>query len=147
MSKSEFIELRAAEGLSQTATTDKDGRFRLTGFGRERLVVLRIEGATIETRYAHVRTRAGDTILVVRDKHFPPFATTMAIHGATFDHAAAPTRPVVGTVTDRATGRISPLTAPAAISNSFGLPIQTKIQVEITIKTEMHQRSYFAISG
>ena len=36
-------------GLPQTLTTDRDGRFRLTGIGRERAVSLRISGPTIQT--------------------------------------------------------------------------------------------------
>lgn len=50
-------------------------------------------------------------------------------------------------ITANATGRISPLTAPAKISNCLGLPINTKIIVVIIIKREMHKRSYLAKTG
>src|SRR5262249_25268944 len=39
----------AAAGLTQTAKTDSEGKFILSGFGRERIVVLRLDGPTIET--------------------------------------------------------------------------------------------------
>ena len=44
-------------------TTGADGRFRLTGIGRERVVSLWIEGPTIVTSFAdiHARTRPGPT--------------------------------------------------------------------------------------
>ena len=46
-----------------TATTGADGRFRMTGIGRERIVSLWIEGPTIATALADVyaRTRPGPT--------------------------------------------------------------------------------------
>ena len=70
-----------------TVTTGADGRFRLTGIGRERVVSLWIEGPTIATAFAdiHARTRPGPTyrLAVQRDK--PEFGT-LVFHGATFDH-------------------------------------------------------------
>ena len=46
-----------------TATTGADGRFRLTGIGRERVVSLWIEGPTIATEFVNIyaRTRPGPT--------------------------------------------------------------------------------------
>jgi RNA polymerase sigma factor (sigma-70 family) len=79
-----------------TVTTGKDGRFRLTGFGRDRVVMLRLRGDGIEhcvfwvvTRDEPLGTRAG------------PYGT----YGATFTHHALPSKPIVGTVRDRATGK------------------------------------------
>jgi RNA polymerase sigma factor (sigma-70 family) len=78
-----------------TVTTGKDGRFRLTGFGRDRVVLLRLRGDGIEhcvfwvvTRDEQLGTRTG------------PYGT----YGATFTHHALPSKPIVGTVRDRATG-------------------------------------------
>jgi len=48
----------AALGLPQATRTDADGRFRLSGFGRERLGGLRFIGPTIERREVTVATRA-----------------------------------------------------------------------------------------
>jgi hypothetical protein len=71
-------------------TTGKDGRFRLSGIGRDRIAVLRIDGPAIEQKEVRVFTRPS------RDGKTP--------HGhypATFDHVAGPTKPIVGTVRDR----------------------------------------------
>jgi len=38
----------AAAALTQTAVTDTDGKFTLSGFGRERIVVLRLDGPIVE---------------------------------------------------------------------------------------------------
>jgi RNA polymerase sigma factor (sigma-70 family) len=94
----------AATGVSQAALSDARGQFRLAGFGRERLVKLRFSGPTIETRDAYAMTRPGGTIVVESHKGEPQWGS-YSIHGATFTHAAAPTRPVVGTVTDANTGK------------------------------------------
>jgi RNA polymerase sigma factor (sigma-70 family) len=88
--------LRKGEGMDvswagppQTMATDRDGRFRLTGVGREREVVLRVEGPSIETKDVRVQTRTAST----SPKAYP----------ATFEHFAGPTKPIVGTIRDRAT--------------------------------------------
>ncbi len=95
--------------LGLSTSTDADGRFRLAGIGRERMVGLRVEGPTIRSSELHALTRAmaGLTLPV-----FPPnmaaegpvFAIRETFHGRAFTHAAAPTRPIVGTVRDKATG-------------------------------------------
>jgi hypothetical protein len=88
--------LQAGEGMgatwmgpAQTVKTGKDGRFRLTGIGRDREVILRVEGPAIETKDIKVQTRKSP-----RGK---------GAYGATVDHFAGPTKPVLGTVRDRAT--------------------------------------------
>jgi RNA polymerase sigma factor (sigma-70 family) len=99
-------------------TTGADGRFRLTGIGRERVVSLWIAGPTIVTSFVdiHARTRPGPTyrFAVQRDK--PEFGT-LVFHGATFEHAAAPTRPIEGTVRDKDTGK--PLAGVSIRSHRF----------------------------
>ena len=101
-----------------TVTTGADGRFRLTGIGRERVVSLWITGPTIATSFVniHARTRPGPTyrLAVQRDK---PEYGTLVFHGATFDHAAAPTRPIEGTVRDKGTGK--PLAGVSIRSDRF----------------------------
>jgi RNA polymerase sigma factor (sigma-70 family) len=98
-----YLDLPAA-GIARTARTDADGRFRLTGFGRERLVWLRFSGPTIEIADVAVRTRPGDTYTVPQMRGEPRFGS-YTIYGADFTHPAAPTRHIVGTVTDKATGK------------------------------------------
>jgi RNA polymerase sigma factor (sigma-70 family) len=84
-----------------------DGRFRLTGLGRERLFDLRLEGPMIETSQVRVRTRAGATYRVPEEGRYRRSAR-ITYYGAAFDHVAGPTLPVVGTVRDKDTGK--PLT-------------------------------------
>jgi hypothetical protein len=93
-----------AAGLARSVRTDSAGRFRLSGFGRERLVALRFEGPTIETRDVYVMTRR-DRTLIVPTRRGERDAPTMLVHPATFSHAAAPTRPVAGIVRDKDTGK------------------------------------------
>jgi RNA polymerase sigma factor (sigma-70 family) len=114
-----------ASGTGQTVRTDKDGKFRLSGLGRERLVLLRFSGPTIETRDVYTMTRAGRATIITREKDRYLAARVGAlapvVHRATFDHAAAPTRAVVGTVTDQATGKpVAGITLRAELTHGLG---------------------------
>ncbi len=86
-----------AAGVPGAATTDKDGRFRLTGFGRDRVVRLEVRGPTIAHTSFRAATRAG-----------PPRGWVegdFALYASTFDHIAGPTKEFVGTVRDKRTGQ------------------------------------------
>ncbi len=98
---------RGASVLFPPLTTGADGRFRLNGVGRERLALLRVEGSNLETVSLYVATRPMETV-AVRDRGRRRRDDVAALHGATFVHAAAPARPVVGTVRDKDTGRPIP---------------------------------------
>ncbi len=98
-------------GIVAPVQTDAQGRFRFTGLGKERLVVLRVEGPAIEHQVLYVLTRPGldipallkaapDRLGVGRSVTPLP-----AIYGPTFEHTAGPTKPIVGVVRDRATGK------------------------------------------
>src|SRR5262249_18275667 len=67
--------------LSKGVTTGADGKLRLTGIGRERIVSLRFEGPTIEIRDVYAMTRPGPTIHVIRQKEMPEFGQDV-YHGA-----------------------------------------------------------------
>src|SRR5262249_39417504 len=71
----------AAAGLSAGVTTGADGRFRIAGAGRERLLTLRFEGPTIETREAFVMTRPGTTVHAARTRGQQDFVYA-TVHGA-----------------------------------------------------------------
>jgi RNA polymerase sigma factor (sigma-70 family) len=98
-------------GIASPVTADTDGRFRLTGLGGERVAVLRVEGPTIAHQVLYVLTRPGlDVRRMTRpdpDKMRPGMgrSTAPAVYGPTFEHTAKPTRPVVGVVRDRLTGK------------------------------------------
>jgi protocatechuate 3,4-dioxygenase beta subunit len=76
-------------------TTAADGRFRMTGAGRERVIQFRVEGPGIASSYlGDVMTRATETILVPGKP---------AVYGATFDYVAQASRPICGVVHDKET--------------------------------------------
>src|SRR5262249_41687220 len=97
-------------GLTDTLTTGRDGRFRLTGIGRERAVDLDIGGPALETVGVIALSRAGvdEKALnapLLGDRPFLDEPGRRPIHGASFDHLAGPGRPFIGTVRDKATGK------------------------------------------
>jgi len=88
------------------ATTGPYGRFRLAGFGRERLVSLLIQGPKTETQVLNVMTRRGPSLSVRLGQLTKKGAAIYenVIHAADFEVVAASTRPVEGVVRDRDTG-------------------------------------------
>jgi RNA polymerase sigma factor (sigma-70 family) len=88
---------------SAVATTDAAGRFRLTGIGRERIVIVRLEAPTIASEYLHIRTRPGEAIKVGELEADPEYGSpriNVTYYGSDFRHVAGPTKPVVGVVRD-----------------------------------------------
>jgi hypothetical protein len=100
---------RDLDDLYPPVRTDAAGRFSITGIGRERVADLLIEGATIETKYVYALTRRCETIEVpARKKGNPPSGLRQPLYthyGAAFEHVAAPSKPIVGIVRDKDTGR------------------------------------------
>jgi hypothetical protein len=80
------------------ATTDREGRLRLNGIGRERIVYLAIEGRGIQTLRRYARTRPGPAV-AVNDG-----AVDFTFYGSDFEHTAPLSVPVVGTIRDRDSG-------------------------------------------
>jgi RNA polymerase sigma factor (sigma-70 family) len=111
--------LAAAAGLTQTTKTDNEGKFTLSGFGRERIVALRLDGPTIATSLLNAMTRKGPTVRATRPPsgdrilgglmppkplHEPP-ATHVYTYGNLFDFVVGPGMVVEGTVRDQDTGK------------------------------------------
>lgn len=81
-------------GSPKSIKTGDDGRFELWGFGRERIVHLFVEGPGLESR---------DLTVMIH----PEVAKGLPldIHGPHFDHLAAPSKPIRGTVREKGTGK------------------------------------------
>jgi protocatechuate 3,4-dioxygenase beta subunit len=79
-------------GEPSIITTGRDGRFRLSGVGRDRLVRIRIEGPAIATAFSWVITRTAGT-LNGRESFF-----------GSFDFVGQPSRLITGTVRNKAAG-------------------------------------------
>ena len=98
------------QGLDQlpaaiAATTGPDGRFRLAGIGRDRIVELLISGPTIATAQLYVLNRDGTAILNVNSQTMASERSRTTYHARRFEYVAAPTKPIQGIVRDKDTGR------------------------------------------
>jgi hypothetical protein len=93
-------------GALAAVQTGPDGRFRMTGFGRNRVVTLTIEGESIAETVATIMT-TGDPAykpLPVSVEDSPEFK----LLGPRFELAVTPGRVIEGIVRDRDTGRPIP---------------------------------------
>jgi hypothetical protein len=100
--------------LSLKATTDAEGRFRLTGIGRDRLVRAQLDGPTIASQYLNLMTRPGKTIEVTEYEGQP---RPTSYYAPDLRYVAAPTKTVVGVVRDKDTG--TPLAGVTVESNQL----------------------------
>jgi RNA polymerase sigma factor (sigma-70 family) len=108
--------LGLAQGLYPAVVTDSKGRFEIKGVGRERVVHLVLEGATIAHGRVSVYTRPGKPIHALEFARNPE-GGQLHYYGATFEHLAAPSRPIVGVVRDKDTGK--PLAGVTIQSDKF----------------------------
>ena len=150
----------AAAGLTQTTKTDNEGKFTLSGFGRERIVVLRLDGPTIETSLLNAMTRKGPTVRASRRGsgggralggvmppkrlHEPP-ATYVYTHGNPFDFAPGLGMIVEGTVRDQDTGKpIAGVAVRHGLSHDFGYNFAWA-QEELTATTDAN--GHYRLAG
>jgi RNA polymerase sigma factor (sigma-70 family) len=90
----------APPGVTDKVVTGADGKFRLTGLGRDRVVQLHVSGPGIAYENIYVGTVAKLTD--------PGGHGAGKTHPATFDHAATPARLIRGTARDIDTGKPVP---------------------------------------
>jgi RNA polymerase sigma factor (sigma-70 family) len=93
------------------ATTDAEGRFRLTGIARNRLVIAQLDGPGVTSQKLRILTRPGKPLEAVEFEGKPEYNDPRRFtiyYGASFRHAASPGREIVGVVRDKSTKK--PLT-------------------------------------
>jgi RNA polymerase sigma factor (sigma-70 family) len=97
-----WMALRMLPATGST-TTAADGRFRLTGIGRDRIATLRVSGPTIETTNLYALSCDGTEVHAsFRQSAVPvPFV----FHPRRFEIAVAPSQPIEGIVRDKDTGQ------------------------------------------
>jgi RNA polymerase sigma factor (sigma-70 family) len=84
-------------GQPAVLTTSPDGRFRLAGAGRERVVAFRLTGPGIASTGLDVMTRTADSVTNPRG--------WTCVYGASSDYVARTSRPIRGVVRARETGK------------------------------------------
>jgi hypothetical protein len=111
----------SSAGIATPITTDRDGRFRIIGVGRDRKVTCYIQGATI----GFAKIEAGTQVMASQTKLIDqPIGTTdkAVTYGAKFEHTAVPGRTVQGVITDAGTGK--PIAGVVVKSQHFAPPFQ-----------------------
>ncbi len=118
-----------APGMTGTAITDHEGRFRVAGLGGERVTTLNYRGAAISEWNNQVMTR--DAPDVVRHPNKPASIT----YGAGFTLRLKPGRTVAGIVRDKQTGEPLPgmWVSPSYVPESRGDFPATDVKGRFTI--------------
>jgi RNA polymerase sigma factor (sigma-70 family) len=111
----EYLSSYRVDGLAhffRPFTTDRAGRFRIKGVGRDRVVSFTIDAPAIETKVLNVVTRPGiraaDLRVPQTSIETPSGTKELALkpfYPQEFTHAAAPGRVVTGVVRDKAAGK------------------------------------------
>lgn len=86
-----------ALGVPTLATTDKDGRFKLTGLGRDRMATVLVKSEKTEQMRLQLMAREGPKGGWVKGAY--------GLHPIGSEFIVGPCKPVVGTVRDKKTGK------------------------------------------
>jgi RNA polymerase sigma factor (sigma-70 family) len=91
----------------KTTKTGPDGRFRIDGAGRDRIVVLELEGPGVERASVRAMTRLASPSARPRPRPSNPDIQPQfyPLLGATFDYVASPSKPIEGVVRLKGTGQ------------------------------------------
>ena len=132
------FDLDPRDPMIPAVVTEPDGRFRLLGIGRERLVTIQVEGPTIRLDQFQAMTRVTSPFRTPE----PPGGSGSApqnIQGANFDLILTPSRPVEGIVRDQDTGR--PIAgAVLAEMRVSGENISNRQMIRVTSDAQGHYR-------
>jgi protocatechuate 3,4-dioxygenase beta subunit len=99
-------------GTAATATTDKAGRFRISGLGSERIALVRIKGAGIAQATLYVVLRAGvDTkpindAAADRNRRDGGLNASPLLYGPSLDYVASPGRSIEGFVRESGSSKL-----------------------------------------
>ncbi len=104
---------RTSPGGRNARTTDADGRFEVRGVGRDRIAWLSIEGPMLAAGQVFAMARPAKTRPTPRpqptrrdpDWMFYGPQPEPRLFGASFEHVAGPTKPIVGVVRSKDTGQ------------------------------------------
>jgi protocatechuate 3,4-dioxygenase beta subunit len=124
----------------QGISTDADGRFRMTGIGRERQVKIHVKHPTIVTQTLSVMTRVTEP--VSHPAYDFPGSHNEINYGARFEFAAAPSRPVEGIVRDAKSGE--PIAGVEIWSSKFAGENTSGIT---TIRTKSDDQGRYRLEG
>jgi protocatechuate 3,4-dioxygenase beta subunit len=129
----------AALGLPASVKTGKDGTFRLTGVGRERLVRLAIR----EPNREHA-----DLCVLTTGSRVDSTLAPWGIYGPTFKHLVIPSRPIIGTVRDKRTGK--PLAGIPVEARAAMPPMGNRLygdEIGITARISTDNKGQFRLAG
>ncbi len=122
-------------GHPANVTTDAEGRFRMTGIGRDRIVEIAVEGPTIQNATITAMTRNAATVSTP-----PGTFAARTIYGASFDHLIPPGRALTGVVRDKRTGQ--PLAGVAVGGKETNTRVTTDANGQYTLSGFPKGKSY-----
>lgn len=93
--------LQHSRFVSKRVKTDAEGKFLITGIGRDRILALELSGPGIVKTWINVITRDMPSI----NAAFFHGGRTRITYGAKFTYSAEPSQPIVGTIKDAETGK------------------------------------------
>src|SRR5262249_45748897 len=112
---------------------------RLDGAGRNRHVMLQLEGPTIVSEYLDVLTRPGEPIAA---RQFTKLPAVVKYYGSTFRHVAAPTKPIIGVVRDKDTKQ-----ALAGITIFCEKMAHNPVGGQIIVRTTTDAQGHYRLTG
>jgi RNA polymerase sigma factor (sigma-70 family) len=127
----------AALGAPPKVTTDKDGRFTLSGLGRDRVATLFFRSERTAIMRIQVAARPGPKDGWVRGEH--------GLYGSPFTFLLPPCKPLIGTVRDKKTGK--PVAGVKVAHSNWLAECITDAQGRYRIIGAPKQRSYTMTLG